>query len=82
MDSMNINIPANLLEDRVCQCGGRLFISVFNLKEIPSIYSPSGKPESMMLQVGFVCAACGTQMSLRPEDESKEEQPKIVLAGG
>jgi hypothetical protein len=82
MASMNINIPADQMKDRVCKCGGRLFISVFNLKEIPSIYSPSGKPESMMLQVGFVCAACGTQMSLRPEEPKEEEKPKIVLAGG
>ena len=78
---MNINIPLKQLKDRVCSCGGTVFISAVALKEIPALYSPSGKVETAITQVGFVCCGCGKLMSLRPV-EPKEEKSKITLVGG
>jgi hypothetical protein len=76
---MNVNINANTLKDRVCsKCGGMVFTHALTLKEMPPLLSPSGKYETMMLPVGFVCVGCGTVMSMRP-GEPKEEKPKIVL---
>lgn len=87
---MNINIPLNQLKDRVCKCGGFIFVSAMILKEVPPIYSPTGGYETLMQPAGFVCALCGTVIPLTPEgpvidtitqdEETKDNTPKIVLA--
>jgi hypothetical protein len=62
-------VPIEELKDRVCECSCKAFTQVYGLKEIPSLYSPSGKMETMMLHVGFVCIACGKLMSLTAGQE-------------
>lgn len=79
MGQMNVKVPLEQLKDRVCPCGSLVFSPAVTLKEIPSLYSPSGIPETAMSQVGFVCATCGELMSLRPEPP---ELPKLVLGKG
>lgn len=81
MEKMNINIPADQLKDRICECTNTVFIVALNLKEVPTLYSPTGKPETMMLQVGFLCSNCGKMMPLRPEPP-KEEEKKLIILGG
>lgn len=81
MEQMNINIPIDQLKNRTCPCGSNVFLSTVALKEIPALYSPSGKIETAISPVGFVCAGCGKIMSLRPE-EPEEEKPKIMVVGG
>jgi len=78
---MKVNVPMDQLKDRVCECGGQLFISAVGLKELPALYSPSGQVESAVIPVGFVCCGCGAFMSLRPEEPKKKES-MIILAGG
>ncbi len=80
-EQMNINVPIEYLRDRLCKCGGKVFLQAMILKEIPALYSPSGKIETMMVQVGFKCEICGELMSLRPEDKTAEG-PKLILAEG
>jgi len=75
---VKINVNPDQLKDRICECGGTYFTDGLRLKEIPALYSPSGKPETMMMKIGFICVGCGKLMSLRPE----EEKPKLILAGG
>lgn len=82
MGQQNININADQLKDRVCsKCSGMIFSHALVLKEIPPLLSPSGKLETMMLPIGFVCVRCGTEMSLRPEEPKEDQKPesKIVL---
>jgi len=54
-----------------------VFVQVLDLKEIPALYSPSGKPETAITPLGFICSQCGKIMSLRPE-ESKQESRIIA----
>jgi hypothetical protein len=75
-----VNINADQLKDRMCSCGGMFFTDALSLKEVPAMVSPSGKPETAMFKVGFVCVKCGKVMSLRPEEP--KEEPKIELVGG
>lgn len=76
-----VNINANELKDRVCPCGGMFFTDALSLKELPAMVSPSGKVETAMFKVGFICVACGKLLSLMPE-EPGEEKPKIELVNG
>lgn len=70
---MNVNV--NDLKDRVCrQCGGLFFADALRLKEVPAVYSQSGKPETLMIKVGFICVGCGTVTSLRPGEEKEPEK--------
>ena len=89
-----MNVDVNDLKDRVCiGCGSNLFADALRLKEIPAVYSPSGKPESLVVKVGFVCVGCGRIKSLRPGEEKEEgeekkpeepaqEKSNIIMLGG
>lgn len=80
--TINMNIPADQLKDRLCEaCGNAVHVPALRLKAIPALYSPSGKPETMILQDGFICAKCGVLMTLRPE-APKEEKGRIELVKG
>jgi len=79
MGQMKVNVPLDQLKDRVCPCGCLVFSQAVTLKEIPSLYSPSGVSETAITPVGFVCATCGELIPLRPEPP---EMPKVVLAKG
>lgn len=73
---MQIKIPIEQLKDRVCpKCQGMLFVQIMALKELPPVYSPSGKYETNMALVGFSCVQCGTGLSLRPEPTPAQEGP-------
>lgn len=88
---VTMTVPLDQLKDRVCKCGGVIFVSALTLKELPPVYSPSGKYETSFIPAGFACIRCGALLSLRPEgpkiDEMTEEESevksdsKIVLAG-
>ena len=78
---MNINIPADQLEDRLCVCGNAVHVPAVSLKAIPALYSPSGNPETMILQTGFICAKCGAMMTLRPVAPKEEESGIEVVRG-
>ena len=83
MGPKHVNVDVNTLKDRVCEkCGGMFFANALRLKEVPAVYSGSGKPETLMINSGFVCVACGTGKSLIPEEAQKEkpaEEPKLVV---
>ena len=73
MDNIMMKIPLDQLKDRVCKCGGFIFVTALALKEVPTVYSPSGKPETAMQQVGFMCINCGEVLTVAPE-EPKEDK--------
>lgn len=75
----HININADELKDRVCPCGGMFFTDALSLKELPAMMSPSGKVETAMFKIGFICVACGKLMSLRPEEPKEAKQTIIEL---
>ena len=76
---INMNIPFDQLSNRVCPCNCVIFVPAVTLKCVPALYSPSGKPETMILQSGFICAKCGAMMPLRPEDPRKEDSDPIIM---
>ena len=77
---MNINIPVDQLKDRVCQqCGGGLFLSAMTLKNVPSLYSPTGHTETMQVHAGYLCTACGCLAPVREEEQ--KEDASTILAG-
>lgn len=81
----NVRVNANELKDRQCtHCGGLVFSHALSLKEVPPLRSPSGRAETAMTPIGFVCVTCGEFMTLRPEDPSivipkRDEVPKGLL---
>jgi len=77
MKNVTMNIPMQQLKDRVCKCGGFIFVSALALKEVPPIYSTSGQYETAMQQVGFMCIQCGNVLPIQPETEKVEEK-KII----
>ena len=79
MANFNVKIPLDQLKDRVCECGGFIFTSAVVLKELPAIYSPSGKADSLIQPAGFVCVRCGRIISMLPEVK-EEEKPRLTLA--
>ena len=78
---MDISRNIDNLRDRTCECGGKIFTHALALKEVPSLYSPSGKYETIMSHIGFVCIGCGKRMSLRPEVEEKEKSMLTLVKG-
>jgi len=81
MGQQTINIDASTLKGRVCKCGGNIFTHALVLKELTPLLSPSGKYETIMIPLGFVCVGCGTVISMRPEEpkEEQKQESKIVL---
>jgi hypothetical protein len=73
-----VNVDASTLEDRVCKCGGMVFSHALSLKVMTPLISPSGQYETAMAPLGFVCVACGTVVSLRPEIPKEESMIKLV----
>jgi len=80
MGPKKINVDAESLQDRVCECGGKYFTDAMRLKEIPMVIT-GGRPETMMIKLGFICVKCGKLMSLRPETQ-QQEGSKILLTDG
>jgi len=74
----NINEIIGNSKDRICACGGKFFGEALALKEVSPLYSKSGKYETMILKIGFVCLGCGKFMSLRPKDP-EETKSEVVL---
>jgi len=58
-----LTIPITELKERVCKCGSEIFVQALRLREVPAIYSPSGKPSTMRIEVGYLCAHCGCSLS-------------------
>ena len=63
---VTINVPLDQLKDVVCACGQQVFTNAFVIKQIPAIYSPSGKPEMLSQPIGFICVSCGLLTPLNP----------------
>jgi len=76
---ININIPADQLEDLKCgKCGGSIAAQALWLKKVPAIYSASGKPEVRGYPIGFVCVNCGANMLQPPKKEEEENGIEVV----
>lgn len=76
---MNKGMKPNIdsLEVHTCECGGQEFIAVQQLRRVPALLSPIGKPVLIAQELGARCASCGAQAKWAVED-----QPKIVTLGG
>jgi hypothetical protein len=72
-EQIKMNIPLDQLKDKVCECGNALYIPALQLKIVPPLYSPSGQPEYVMLQVGFLCTTCGERIPLKPEADPEKK---------
>ena len=70
-DQIKMTIGADKLDNVVCECGNIMFMTAIQLKDIPALYSPSGKPERLMIQSGFLCTNCGKMIPLRPDEKIK-----------
>lgn len=75
---MTIDIPVDQLKDITCLCGEGVFTNAFILKEIPLLYSPTGKPELFSHPVGFICVKCGLFRPLT----LVTPKPKLAVVGG
>jgi hypothetical protein len=71
-EQIKMNVPLDQLKDKVCECGNALYIPALQLKIVPPLYSPSGQPEYVMLQVGFLCVNCGESIPLKPTPDSEK----------
>lgn len=88
--TIKMNIPLSELNLRKCKCGGSIFIHALSLRIVPALYSPSGKPETIVLPIGFTCVACGEILSLvEGEDvlgstdsdkESEKDSKPLILS--
>lgn len=76
-EQIKVNVPVSELKTIVCfKCGGEHFAQAGQLKVVPSVYSPTGKEEVIMIQSGFLCVSCGTPAQLK--EPKKEEQSNII----
>ena len=73
---LKMQVPLAQLKDRECKCGSKAFLQVYGLKELPALYSPSNRAETMMVHVGFACLVCGKTKPLSPDDEDKMEDQR------
>ena len=70
----NVQIPTDQLKVLFCDCcGSDLFVPLMSLREIPMLYSPSGKPERIAIQAGFGCALCGVTFGEGTKKKAVEE---------
>jgi len=77
-EQIKINVPLSELKSIVCyKCGNEHFAQAGQLKIVPSIYSPSGKEEVIMIQSGFLCVSCGTPAQMQPPKE--EDTPSNLI---
>ena len=68
-----VKIDTNQLKERTCVCGSNLFTTGLSLREVPAFVSPTGKPETYMQHICFICAACGAILPLTPEAAAEPE---------
>jgi len=76
---LEVNIPVKQLKQRICTCGGTVFVQMLSLREVPAIYSPTGNPDTWEELIGYVCSACGEVIS--PVQERPEQERKILALG-
>ena len=94
MSDLNMNVNPSMLEDITCEkCGNFTFMSVYLLKKVPALLSPTGKV-GIFPMPAFACNACGNiNNGMIPrvnEDALKEAavasaapeptKPKLVLS--
>ena len=77
---ININ-PADL-EDLACVCGGKMFVTVFGIKVLPSLLSPNGQAGIVESPFAKVCMSCNTVWSiqdiLKSIQKKDSEKPLII----
>jgi hypothetical protein len=65
-DKMTVNIPLDQLKDVVCECTNAAFVTAIRLRELPALYSPTGKADYLAQPLCFLCTACGKTLSMVP----------------
>lgn len=72
-EQIKLTVPIDQLADTKCECGNETFTMTLRLKVLPALYSQTGKPEHIMLQMGFTCTACGKLIPLSPVDKTDQK---------
>jgi len=70
-----IQVDLSKLKTVVCSCGKLFFEPVQSYKVVPSIYSPTGKPQLVAMNY-FRCIECGSVYS--PEDILTESSKLVT----
>jgi hypothetical protein len=78
-EQIKMNIPIDSLKDQICECTNALWLPAMQLKAVPPLYSQTGTPQYLMIQIGFLCTACGTRIPLQPITD--EEKRVITFPG-
>jgi len=55
---LNLDKLPIVLKSRVCLCGGKYFIVVYEIKDIPKFISPTGEQGILLIQ-HYKCDNCG-----------------------
>ena len=61
MMEAKININLGEMPNVVCECGNMFFMSIFLVKKISALQSPTGKEELMSIPL-MVCKNCGKSL--------------------
>lgn len=75
---MKVSIPVNDLKLHACECTNLRWITSFQLRIIPPLYSQTGKSQYFMAPDGFLCTNCGKHIPLAPVE--KEEPEKRIIS--
>lgn len=68
--AFKMQVSLQSLPMRKCACCGEAkFIPSVNLREVSALLSPNGKPGVIFTDAGFICATCGEQADLTPQDD-------------
>lgn len=74
MEPMKINIPLDQLDGILCDvCGKDSFVTAFQLKIIPALYSPTGQKGMGQIHTGYCCSFCGASYDLTMNRIFEEE---------
>ena len=65
-DKMSVNIPIDQLTEVACECGNAAFVTAIRLRNLPALYSPTGKKDYLAQPLGFLCSSCGKFMPIQP----------------
>ena len=65
MDPM-MKIDPTMLKDIICECGCNVFVSMILLREVPFMYSKTGKNDEMSIQIGYACISCNKPRTTLP----------------
>jgi hypothetical protein len=74
-----VNVDYNRTKEVGCvNCGGTLFTSRVQIREVPAIYSPSMKPEYVPTTV-FQCVKCHTIVGGPGQTSEKTKKGAVLL---